>query len=242
MKISTGTYGEILSLLWTASNEEAESPSDFEDAGTVRMALIREGEGDADLKVSTEAYLALARLLEGRTGFDSARQLLDDRDFSGDRRNTYAAMELYRHSLILQDETRVTAADLASPKALIDRLVGLRQDIFEEQCGRNGSRVARKTGEYSLSTLVKALRAGGRLRGFSPTFDITAAARDLFDRSTVLRGGISDEDVATPPRLVSRLAELKPEIIKEWSEIRGGSTHGLSIGTLLHAVVAGGPP
>ena len=95
---------------------------------------------------------------------------------------------------------------------------------------------------YALNTLVDALVAGRRIIQNIQPYNRLANARDLFDRSPMLQA-ISNDDLSTPERLITRLVSLRPAIIQEQRTLRGVGSDVLddyALGTLVLALVAGG--
>ncbi|MFA4873980.1 MAG: hypothetical protein WC690_01420 [bacterium] len=136
-----------------------------------------------------------------------------------------AARDLYDRSELLKD---ISDDAISTPLFAVETLASLRS--HNEISG------------YSLGTLMRALVGAGRIRGNTQQFERTASARELYDRSDILRS-MSDEDFASPKALIQKLAGLRGSIVREQQAVRGDAADGLdhySLGTLLLALVAGG--
>ncbi|MBI4211583.1 MAG: hypothetical protein HY540_03000 [Deltaproteobacteria bacterium] len=133
-----------------------------------------------------------------------------------------SARDLYDASLLLQES--ITAEDLSTPKALVDRLNVLRYDIAREQGGEH----------YALATLVQALEAGGQLAMGIQFYERLANAHDLYDASFLLQESIGVEDLSTPKALVDRLAAIRHYVSRELGKER------YALDTLVQALEAGG--
>lgn len=149
-----------------------------------------------------------------------------------------AGYELYKRSPLLQS---ISSEDVATPERLAERLVSLRSRIVEEQRQVRGVDEA-TLGSYSLGTLVDALEAGGKLRGDLNLFKRVVIARDLYERSPILKG-ISDADLETPDKLLAKLIILRPAVVEEQRQVRGVDADQLenySMPYLVHALCSGG--
>lgn len=93
------------------------------------------------------------------------------------------ARDLYDHSPVLQG---IDDAALSDPIALVGVLAALRPAIVEEQRALRGAD-EEDAGDYALSTLVKALSAGGRIERNLQKYTRLASGWDLFDRSPTLQ-------------------------------------------------------
>lgn len=146
------------------------------------------------------------------------------------------ARELYDASPLLQ---RIPAADLKSPKLLLAALAKLRPAIVEEQRRVRGV-APKRLPNYSLSTLVLALRAGGRLpkRGVRQ-FLSWALGRDMYDHSPILQGRVLPRDLKSPKRLLEKLSALRPRIVEEQSRRIGRPSKISTLYTLVIALAAG---
>ena len=155
---------------------------------------------------------------------------------------TYVRMagsrDFFDRSPLLQG---ISGDDLAMPDRLIARLVLLKPAIIQEQRAARGVDADALDG-YALGTLVSALEAGGRITLNIQQYKRLASAREFYDRSPILQG-ISSDDLATPERLISKLASLKAAIVQEQQVVRGVDSSVLddyALGTLVQALKAGG--
>ena len=150
------------------------------------------------------------------------------------------AQSIYRNSSILQEE--ISPRDFETPGALIEKLVELRPRIIEEQRAVGGM-YANRIDDYSLAILVLALREGGRLpkNVNVQVFTRLAGFRDLFDRSAILCRRISQKDLSTPEKLIAKLLELRPLIIREQQRVMGYAyPWRYALSSLVQALHAGG--
>lgn len=126
-------------------------------------------------------------------------------------RRLISARDLYDASPLLQREIPETQRD--DPRHLLDYLVALRPQIVAEQQIRLGPSSTRNT-TYSLSTLVKALAAGGRLSGKTDSLERLAGARDLFERSLTIQA-VPQEALASAEALMEFLLARRDRIAIE---------------------------
>jgi len=154
---------------------------------------------------------------------------------------------LYERSPLLQG---IPPEKLSTPLKVVEALLDIRQSVVEEQREVRGVD-ANELENYALETLAEALALNDRIPCSPSTAVRLAYGRDLYDRSPILQG-IRDEDIATPRKLVAKLAKLLPAIAREQNRYKrenginrkngnnGKKSNGYSLSTLMWAIASTG--
>jgi len=211
--INHDEFVAILSLSHhIAEQKDTDAEEDYLALGRVFAAVSPERDGSAYIEANKEVVAALARLLDGRTGFQGVETVLNNvRVFINARSNGPGHRWYFEHSPTLRF---LATATFESAQQLIDELSKRRSSIIAE--------------------LNRAK---------------SSAAPDIYDRSPTLQN--IPPDVLQDDRALMRfLLTYRDRIAVENRRATGnldhdqftfaGAENNYSLGTLIHALSAGG--
>ncbi len=217
------------------------------DARLIRDSLRITHRGVASVDDRYEVIDALSHVLSG----DALKRLTDGRDSAASkggksRRKSSPALHKKFEELIVGSSTLRKIADESS-----ETPISLVKALVRQRCA-----IEKKLAEFTeadpwrigckLSALVAALVETNSLapRTDWQTAVWLASAAEIYERSSILRS-VSKQDLSSPQRLMKKLAELRPHILKTKRQTRRSDgvhvqTAPYSFLTLTRALIAAG--